>query len=157
MLFLIARGGEKVYRAFGEKVDGPDYQVRKGVYAVIFNDARDKVLTVHNSRGHYFLPGGGIENDESYQECLEREMLEETGYKISIDTFIGDVKRYFQSSKNEPLINEGYFYLAKLLEKIQEPIEDDHFIKWIDIDSVNGQLFHEHHCWAVYQTLSRVG
>ncbi|MEK4441308.1 MULTISPECIES: NUDIX domain-containing protein [unclassified Niallia] len=146
-----------MYRVFGEKVDGLDYQIRKGVYAVIFNDARDKILTVQNSRGHYFLPGGGIENDESYQECLEREMLEETGYKISIGTFIGDAKRYFQSSKNEPLINEGYFYMAKLLETIQEPIENDHFIKWIDIGSVKGQLFHEHHCWAVYQALSRVG
>lgn len=43
--------------------------------------AKDKVLSVQNSRGHYFLPGGGIENEESYQECLEREMLEETGYR----------------------------------------------------------------------------
>ncbi|MEZ2715097.1 NUDIX domain-containing protein [Niallia circulans] len=86
------------------------------------NIARDKVLTVQNARGHYFLPGGEIENDESYQECLEREMLEETGYKISIGTFIGDAKRYFRSSKNEPLINEGYFYMAKLLETIQKPM-----------------------------------
>lgn len=154
---MLERGGEKVYKVFGEKVAGLDYKMRKSVYAVIFTIARDKVLTVQNSRGHYFLPGGGMENDESYQACLEREMLEETGYRISIGTFIGDAKRYFQSTKNEPLINEGYFYLAKLLEKIQDPIEDDHFIKWIDIDSVKGQLFHEHHCWAVYQALSRVG
>jgi 8-oxo-dGTP diphosphatase len=144
-------------KVFGEKIDGLDYKIRKGVYAVIFNITRDKVLTVKNSRGHYFLPGGGIEKDESNQDCLAREMLEETGYKVSIGSFIGDAKRYFQSTKNEPLINEGYFYLTELLDKIQEPIEDDHFIKWIDIDSVQGLLVHEHHCWAVYEGLNRDG
>lgn len=144
-------------KVFGEKIDGLDYKIRKGVYAVIFNITRDKVLTVQNFRGHYFLPGGGIEKDESNQDCLAREMLEETGYKVSIGSFIGDAKRYFQSTKNEPLINEGYFYFAELLDKIQEPIEDDHFIKWIDIDSVQGLLVHEHHCWAVYEGLNRDG
>ncbi|MES1042803.1 NUDIX hydrolase [Peribacillus simplex] len=67
-------------KVFGEKIGGLDYQIKKGVYAIIFNSAKDKVLAVQNSRGHHFLPGGGIENEESYQECLEREMLEETGY-----------------------------------------------------------------------------
>ncbi|TKH06433.1 NUDIX domain-containing protein [Peribacillus simplex] len=134
---------------FGEKIDGLDYQIRKGVYAIVFNSENDKILTVKNSKGHYFLPGGGIENNEGNQECLEREMLEETGYKVSIGSFIGNAKRYFQSTKNEPLINDGYFYLAKLLDKIQEPIENDQFIKWIDIESVRELLVHEHHCWAV--------
>ncbi len=40
--------------------------------------------------------------------------------------------RYFQSTKGEPLLNDGYFYLATLCNKIQEPIEDDHFIEWIN-------------------------
>ncbi|GIN86359.1 DNA mismatch repair protein MutT [Heyndrickxia sporothermodurans] len=136
-------------KVFGEKMVGLDYHIRKGVYAIIFNSAKDKVLTVQNSRGHYFLPGGGIENDESCIECLEREMLEETVYKVSIGSFIGNAKRYFHSTKNEPLINDGYFYLAELLDKIQEPTEDDHFIRWMDIDNAQELLFHEHHYWAV--------
>ncbi|MGG3478631.1 NUDIX domain-containing protein [Peribacillus frigoritolerans] len=140
-------------KIFGEKIDGLDYQIRKGVYAIVFNSKKDKILTVKNSRGHYFLPGGGIVNNEGNQECLEREMLEETGYKVSIGSFIGNAKRYFQSTKNEPLINDGYFYLAELLDKIQEPIEDDHFIKWIEIKSVRELLVHEHHCWAVNKGL----
>ncbi|WP_222619104.1 NUDIX hydrolase [Ornithinibacillus hominis] len=140
-------------RVFGEKKADLDYQIRKGVYAVIFNTTKEKVLTVYTSRGHYFLPGGGIEKDESFQECLHREMLEETGYSVSIGSFIGEAKRYFQSTKNEPLLNEGYFYLAALLDKLQEPIEEDHFIKWVDIHDVQELLFHDHHCWAVYEGL----
>lgn len=82
-------------KVFGEKIDHLDYQRREGIYAVIFNITRDKILAVHNSRGYYFLPGGGIEKDESYQDCLLREILEETGYKVSTGSFIGNEKRYY--------------------------------------------------------------
>jgi hypothetical protein len=44
-------------KIFGEKIDGLDYQIRKGVYAIVFNSEKDKILTVRNYTGHYFLPG----------------------------------------------------------------------------------------------------
>jgi len=140
---------------FGEKIAGFEYQIRKGVYAIIFNLTKDKVLTVQNSKGHYFLPGGGIENDETPQECLIRELLEETGYTIFIGAFIGNAMRYFQSTQNEPILNDGYFYLVELSDKSQEPIEDDHYVKWIDINSIEERLVHEHHCWAVHEALNK--
>ena len=136
-------------KVFGQKIDGLDYQIRKGVYAIVYNSTKDKVLTVQNSRGEYFLPGGGIENNENHQECLEREMLEETGYKVLIGTFIGNAISYFLSTKNEPLINYGYFYLVEFLDKSEQSIEDDHFTKWIDIDIVQDLLVHDHHNWGV--------
>lgn len=94
---------------FGEKIEGLEYKMRKGVYTIVFNSTKSKILTVQNSKGHHFLPGGGIEVNESNQECLEREMLEETGNKITIGAFIGNAKRYFQSTKNDPILNDGYF------------------------------------------------
>lgn len=140
-------------KVFGEKIDSLDYITKKGVYAVIFNSVRDKVFTVHNSRGDYFLPGGGIENNENHLSCLEREMLEETGFKVIIDSYIGNAMRYFQSIKDEPLLNDGYFYLAALSDKIQEPIEDDHYFKWINIRNAEQLFIHDHHYWAVKQGL----
>ncbi|TMU83797.1 NUDIX domain-containing protein [Bacillus sp. BHET2] len=128
--------------------------MRKGVYAVIFNTKRDKVMTVHNGKGHHFLPGGGIENDESHLNCIEREMLEETGYRAIIVSYIGNAMRYFQSTKSEPLLSDGYFYLADLSEKVQEPYENEHYIEWIDIKSVKYLLVHEHHYWAVNEVLN---
>lgn len=134
-------------KIFGKKLENINYQSRQGVYAIIVNSTKDKILTVQTSRGDYFLPGGGIENNETYQECLEREILEETGYTALIGNFIGNAKSYFLSK--EPLLNNGYFYLAELLEKSQESIEDDHFVQWIELDKVQELLFHEHHRWAV--------
>lgn len=134
---------------FGERSCGLEYQNRKSVYAIIFNPTKEKVLTVETKKGHHFLPGGGIEYGEGFEECLVREMLEETGYSILIGSFIGNASLYFQSTKNEPILSDGYFYLAQLLVQIQEPIDDDHFIKWIDIETIGELLVHEHHVWAV--------
>lgn len=144
------------YQVFGEKLDGLEYQKRKGVYAVIFNSVKNKVVTVQTARGHYFLPGGGIEANEKNEDCLKREMLEETGYEISIGSFIGKAMKYFQSTKNESILSEGYFYLAELLNKTQYPVEDDHFLKWISVENIEEFLIHEHHIWAVKEGLKKI-
>jgi 8-oxo-dGTP diphosphatase len=140
---------------FGKKMNGLEYEIRKGVYAVIFNSPKDKIVTVQTSRGHYFLPGGGIENNERPEDCLRRELLEETGYGVSIGPFIGEAMRYFLSTKNEPILSDGYFYLAQLSEKIQEPKEDDHFLKWVSVVNIEELLLHEHHSWAVKEGLKK--
>jgi len=53
--------------------------------------------------------------------------------------------RYFKSTKGEQLINDGYFYLAKLYKKVQELIKDDHFVEWINIENAKKLLLHDHH------------
>ncbi|WP_088034481.1 NUDIX hydrolase [Evansella clarkii] len=136
-------------KVFGKKINRIDYEIRKGVYAVIFNSKKDKVLTVQNEKGHYFLPGGGIEDDESHTQCLARELLEETGYDAFISTYLGSAMRYFYSADGKPCLSQGYFYLAKLSKKKQKPIEDDHLLKWLEINFAKQLLIHEHHYWAV--------
>ncbi len=42
------------------------------------------ILLVHHKkedRDYWLLPGGGLEASESIEECVRREMLEETGYE----------------------------------------------------------------------------
>lgn len=142
-------------KVFGEKLNGLNYELRKGGYAVIFNSKMNEVLTVQTSRGDYFLPGGGIENHENHLQCLEREILEETGYNVVIGPFIGNAKCFFLSTKKKPILNDGYFYFAQLLNKIQDPIDDDHFIKWIETDKARDLLIHAHQNWAVKEGLKQ--
>ncbi|MGD6795969.1 NUDIX hydrolase [Metabacillus indicus] len=140
---------------FGEKINGIDYRIRKGVYAVIFSPKKDEVMTVRNRHGHYFLPGGGIEKDESHIQALEREMLEETGYEVFIHHYIGNAMKYFISTKNEPLLSDGYFYFANVTDKVQGAKERDHCLEWIDIKNMKQLLIHEHHYWAVNKELNK--
>jgi len=58
--------------------------VRVRVGALIIQD--DSVLLVHHKkedRDYWLLPGGGLETSESIEECIKRELLEETGYEVA--------------------------------------------------------------------------
>jgi 8-oxo-dGTP diphosphatase len=138
---------------FGDKEESIDYRVRKGIYAVIFNEQQDKLATVQLTRGPIFLPGGGLEENERPEECLRREMLEETGHELLVGPYIGNVQQVYESSQNGPVVNDGHFYLAKIGEKVQEPIEEDHHLKWIPVNDAEKRLFHAHHIWAVQEGL----
>ena len=63
---------------------------------------------------HYFLPGGGMEGTETKEACLHRELLEELGWAIEIDRYIGNAARYFYAEKEDTYyLNDGFFYSAK--------------------------------------------
>lgn len=135
---------------FGEKFNHLKYQRRDGCYAVIIDTNKQQVASILTAKGSYFLPGGGIEEGETPEECLRRELLEETGY-----AFIGKAQRYFISPQNEPLLSNGIFFIAEFIEKVKEPMDDDHDLRWINLDQVDTLFFHEHHSWAVKKASQR--
>jgi 8-oxo-dGTP pyrophosphatase MutT (NUDIX family) len=51
---------------------------RIAIRAIIMTNNR--ILLVQSNRGDYKFPGGGLEENESHEECLKREVREETGY-----------------------------------------------------------------------------
>ncbi|MCM1991272.1 NUDIX domain-containing protein [Oceanirhabdus seepicola] len=137
-------------KEFGEKVPGVQYKERIAAYALIL-DKWNNIAVINTSRGN-FLPGGGLEKEETLQECLHRELLEETGYKIEIDKFFDKAVLYQYSPKlNCCLKGIGYFYTANLLEKTCESIEEDHNLVWMDIEEASKTMLLEHQAWAIEQ------
>ena len=101
----------------------------------------------------YFLPGGGIEDGENLEECLIREFMEETGYSIKINNFIGKASRYYISEAfNHYRHPVGFFYKVALEKHVTDLIEKDHELLWMDpLESAN--FLHEHQVWAVNEAL----
>ena len=81
------------------------------VKALIINSS-NKILLAHNNNTFQF-PGGHIEEDEEMDECIEREVLEETGIHVlvkekpflCIKTYDNN---YFDTGKK--VLNSIYYY-----------------------------------------------
>ncbi|TDO27671.1 ADP-ribose pyrophosphatase YjhB (NUDIX family) [Kribbella sp. VKM Ac-2527] len=69
-------------------MDFTDYDTRLAAYAVIIDQHDRILLTWFNGGGHspgcWTMPGGGVEFDESLQQAVVREVLEETGYSVEV-------------------------------------------------------------------------
>ena len=99
----------------------------------------DKVLLLRESTayqdglhsGRYDVPGGRLEPDETLQDGLTREVMEETGLSFtSADLFYDD---HITVEKNGETwhIHRHYFACAAVNDKVTTSTDHDGFI-WID-------------------------
>jgi leucyl-tRNA synthetase len=92
---------------FGEKHEDKDFSLRPAALGLIKNDKEQVLLqkcfvvnpeTGKNSHYEYRLPGGGLNDGETYTEGLIREIEEETGYKFTGNISVcSEAYRYFVS------------------------------------------------------------
>ena len=135
---------------FGEKKENVKYMSRPGVYIIFFNP-KDEIGVIKTPKG-LFLPGGGKNKNESDEECLKREMIEELGWKIKIGDLIGRNIQYLNLNRKF-LKLESNFYLGESFLKVSEPEEEDHLLKWLSFDHFIENLHSEHQKWAVKEAI----
>ena len=98
--------------------------------------------------------GGGIDADETDFQCIKRECMEEVGYEVEIKGKIGSAETYTL----HPTI--GYFhpiqtyYAGELQDKIKEPVEPDHVLKFVRYDDLRDKMYFEMQLWAIEQALA---
>nr|WP_058004303.1 NUDIX domain-containing protein [Heyndrickxia oleronia] len=142
---------------FGQKEDAKEYIKRPAVYCLMFNKKKDRIAIIETGDGKYFLPGGGIENNETHEGCIKREALEEMEMEIEVGHFIGCAQSYFFSTNEyKYYLSEGYFYLCEMGKQVSEPTEEDHLLIWVEPIRAVENLFHEHQIWAVNEALKLI-
>ena len=122
-------------RRYGEsKKYGISYTLRPGAYAILpLNGA--VLLTYQATPAHELqLPGGGIDKGESATAALHREVMEETGWRISKPTFLHAFRRFvFMPDYNIWAEKICKIYVARPVRRLGPPTENGHTAKWVQI------------------------
>lgn len=117
---------------YGEPIrTGRRYRMRPGAYAILTR-GRSLLLT-HQAEPvpEYQLPGGGIDPGESPLTALYREVLEETGWRISRPRRLGAFRRFTYMPEYDLWAEKlCHVYLAKPVRRISEPTEPGHEAIW---------------------------
>ncbi|MFV0557920.1 MAG: NUDIX hydrolase [Enterococcus sp.] len=145
---------------FGKKENHVEYQARFGAYVVIPEtpEPKARIILVQAPNGAFFLPGGEIEKEESHEEAINREMLEEVGFEVTLAGYLGEAIEYFYSSHRDThYYHPGYFYLVQSWAKVAEPTEKTNNLSWHTPDDAMLLLKRGSHRWAVQQWLKNNG
>lgn len=73
------------------------------------------ILAYEIKENKYIIPGGGVENNETYEVCCEREMLEETGIIVKAKHNYLEIEELFLDWQH---IN--HYFICELIEDTGE-------------------------------------
>lgn len=103
------------------------YRLRPGAYAILPLKNRFLLTMQIGDTIDVQLPGGGIDSGESVLPALHREVLEETGWRITRPRRLGAFRRFVYMPEYdlwaEKLCN---VYAARPVLQVSDPIEPDH-------------------------------
>ncbi len=118
---------------YAARYSDPPEKERVGSRGIVTDNGR--ILLTHELNTNvYMSPGGGREGNETLEECCERELLEETGYKVIPSKRFVTVKEFFL----ETLYINNYFIcdITGTGEKHLTDIEIEHgcVAEWVKIE-----------------------
>lgn len=117
-------------------------------------------LMIFSKYGDYKFPGGGMENGESLEETLIREVKEETGYQVIKESIrkYGQVLERRKGEGSSILEMDSYYYVCDIREEAGERNLDeyekeyDYQIVWIPLKEAlenNNRIIGKKECpWA---------
>ena len=139
---------------FGDRLPGRHYPERPSVYGLAF-DGHGRLLVVHVAwKDQTILPGGGIDDGESPEEALIREVEEETGYRSHGLRELCRANEYVVTKARGRTVNKlGIFYRIELSAEPGPALEDDHEVDWLTPGAALAALAWESHRWALERAL----
>ena len=106
----------------------------KSCGAVIFRKHHgntELLLIKHTNGGHWSFPKGHVEPGETEAQTALREVREETGLEVQIDTSFREVVSY--SPRKDTIKNVVYFLAWVKYKEIRPQPEEVSQVKWVEI------------------------
>ena len=121
-------------------------KTRDGSRAIVVKDGMI-LLTHETNSGWWLVPGGGLEEGETFEECCIREVEEETGYIVKVLKPFLHIYEYYEEYRYG-----GYYYICEVVgqgkmnpteNEVQRGIEP----KWIPLQEAI-DIFSKHQSYA---------
>ncbi len=123
----------EIIKQFARAYTYPPERVRVGCRGLVVKDNK-VLLSCEQRKNVYMSPGGGLEAGESLEECVIRELAEETGFMVKPVKAFVKVKEYAY----EVLWENNYFICEIEGECERRLTESEEYNKvkavWVDID-----------------------
>lgn len=125
-----------------------------GIYGVCLNE-RGSLLVIEKNGGPYTglwdLPGGSPENPESISQCLQREILEETGMSIKPEHNLGcfdiltdspyagcQYTHHIAILYSVSITQQGVHHISSYVNDNNGPVENDsRGFSWVDLAALD--------------------
>lgn len=109
------------------------------VDGLVLNEAGDQILLVKRATsllegGKWGDVGGYMERDETLVQCLEREVLEETGYRVHSIRLL--TIRDNPDRPAEDRQNLAFVFVCVAGEQVGQPDDESETIKWFNLSQL---------------------
>lgn len=119
-----------------------------------FHGNIELLLIKNQNGGHWSFPKGHVEGDETEEETATREIMEETGISVILDTSFRHIITY--APKKETTKDVVYF-LARALTYDYTPQEEEIAqIKWVEINHATTLLSYDNDRQLVSQAKEQI-
>jgi 8-oxo-dGTP diphosphatase len=112
-----------------------EQQFYVGVHGVISSRGRMLVLkrapVMAYRPGNWDLPGGHLVLGESFEDCLLREVKEETALDVAIDRLLG-----FHSMVLEPYLQAIYACRLTVFQPVKQRADEHVEHRWVTLDEL---------------------
>lgn len=85
---------------------------RRAVRAILINEKGEIALLNKSRKNEYKLVGGGVDEGETLEKALEREILEETGCEIKVIENLGYIE---EERTRDNFTQTSYIYVSKVV------------------------------------------
>ncbi len=89
------RNMKKEMQLINDDYSGHVVHLRHASRGILVCDGK-VLLSYETVYGKYIIPGGGVEEGETYSECCERELLEETGIEVKAAEEYLEIEELFE-------------------------------------------------------------
>lgn len=119
-------------------------QARVGVSVILINNKSQVLIGKRkgsHGSGFYSIPGGHLEFGETYEECCDRELMEEIGVNFGKYKKVGFSEDFFEDEKHYITL---YFVVKNIDENVEiknmEPTKCEGW-EWVYVSDLPNKMF----------------